>query len=101
MIVDFSAGLAAGAEVTAGPSSRLARSIVFPHLERLALDCGNCGFLAFRIVVSPLKGETGAAAIVQEIRCARCATRFLLHDGILAGHQKQPIARPVTVPSDR
>lgn len=96
MIIDFSAGMKAGAEmkVEAGTPALLARNILIPHLERIPLDCGNCGFLVFVVMVSPLKGEVGAAAVLQEIQCAKCGARFRVHDGVIGGHQKEPIATP-------
>ena len=76
------------------PPAILAHNILVPHLERMPLDCGNCGFLAFVVTVSPLKGEVGAAAILQEIQCAKCGARFRIHDGVVGGHQKEPAAKP-------
>ncbi|MDH3595718.1 MAG: hypothetical protein OEM93_12810 [Rhodospirillales bacterium] len=93
-IVDFSAGLKAGANVTAGPELDLATKIVFPHLERLALDCSNCGGRAFAVAVSPLRGEVKTAATIQAIACVRCGGTINVLDGIVHGRESTPLIKP-------
>jgi len=93
-IVDFSAGLKAGADVKAGPELELATKIVFPHLERLLLDCSNCGGRAFAVVVSPLRGEVKTAAIIQTIACTKCGGTITVLDGIVHGRESTPLIRP-------
>ena len=93
-IVDFSAGLAAGANVKAGPELALATKIVFPHLERLTLNCSNCGGRAFAVTVSPLRGELKIAATIQTIACLRCGGAINVLDGIVHGRESVPLIKP-------
>ena len=90
--VNFKAGLKGNAAVEVAPEkARLIKSIWQPHLERLLLDCQNCGGRDWRIVVSPLKNEHDGSAVIQDIACAKCFSRTNVLDGMLPGVRSNPI----------
>lgn len=88
--VSFKAGLNGGAKVDVA-QAKLITSIFQPHLERLLLDCANCGGQNWRVVVSPLKNEHDGAAVIQTIACAKCFSTTNVLDGMLPGVRANPI----------
>jgi hypothetical protein len=66
---------------------KLVTGLFLPHLERLPMDCGRCGFLGFKIVVSPLLGEHKGAAVIQYLECVRCKARVNVLDGCVHGRR--------------
>ena len=88
--IHFGATLRGSAAINQ-PEKKLITGLFTPQLERLLLDCGNCGAKDWRIVVSPLKGEHDGAAVIQDITCGQCFTRVNVLDGILGGARANPI----------
>ncbi|MEM9681638.1 MAG: hypothetical protein AAF942_00095 [Pseudomonadota bacterium] len=96
MIVDGKASLRATPLVKKTRQSdkvKLVTSIFQPHLEQLPLDCGNCGFLGFKVVVSPLKGEHKTTAVVRKLVCVKCGRGHPVEDGMIAGENKTAVER--------
>lgn len=83
----------------APPTLKLATSLFLPHLERLPANCGHCGCMTWRVVVSPLRGEHKASAAIQRLECMRCGAKMNVLDGLI--HGRRPNAHKPLKPPRR
>lgn len=72
------------------PAKKLAIGMFMPHLERMLTSCANCGFLGFKVTVSPLLGQHKGAAVIQKLECVRCGAVVPVEDGIFHGRRPNP-----------